>query len=205
MKNYLDELSPEDRVRSRKPSTMEGEGISADFTFAHRCSNRGIDFLQKHGPAVQMPFADIGGMYPVIRQPFAQGVGGKDGTFMKSRKIVFIMTDSQRWDMVNCYRNTGLSTPSSRFFSPRATTRALSRERGATRESTKEAMSLWAWRKQALQEMIKSKLTALQRIDVRGKERPMITSLSPIRMICSNISAELVVSTSRTLGKIRLK
>ena len=49
MKNYLDELSPEDRVRSRKPSTMEGEGISADFTFAHRCSNRGIDFLQKHG------------------------------------------------------------------------------------------------------------------------------------------------------------
>ena len=36
----------------------------------------------------------------------------KDGTFMKSRKIVFIMTDSQRWDMVNCYRNTGLSTPS---------------------------------------------------------------------------------------------
>lgn len=30
---------------------------------------------------------------------------------MKNRKIVVIMTDSQRWDMVNCYRNTGLSTP----------------------------------------------------------------------------------------------
>lgn len=27
------------------------------------------------------------------------------------RKAVLIMTDSQRWDMVNCYRNTGLSTP----------------------------------------------------------------------------------------------
>ncbi|MDL2232270.1 sulfatase-like hydrolase/transferase [Ruminococcaceae bacterium OttesenSCG-928-L11] len=29
----------------------------------------------------------------------------------KSRKIVFIMTDTQRWDMVNCYRETGLKTP----------------------------------------------------------------------------------------------
>lgn len=28
-----------------------------------------------------------------------------------NRKIVFIMTDSQRWDMVNCYRETGLKTP----------------------------------------------------------------------------------------------
>lgn len=30
---------------------------------------------------------------------------------LHSRKIVFIMTDSQRWDMVNCYRETGLKTP----------------------------------------------------------------------------------------------
>lgn len=28
------------------------------------------------------------------------------------RQCVFIMTDSQRWDMVNCYRETGLRTPS---------------------------------------------------------------------------------------------
>ena len=27
------------------------------------------------------------------------------------RKAILIMTDSQRWDMVNCYKNTGLSTP----------------------------------------------------------------------------------------------
>jgi len=30
---------------------------------------------------------------------------------LKSRKIVFIMTDTQRWDMLGCYRKTGLRTP----------------------------------------------------------------------------------------------
>lgn len=30
---------------------------------------------------------------------------------LQNRKIVLIMTDSQRWDMVNCYRETGLKTP----------------------------------------------------------------------------------------------
>ena len=29
----------------------------------------------------------------------------------KKKQMVFIMTDTQRWDMVNCYRETGLSTP----------------------------------------------------------------------------------------------
>ena len=29
----------------------------------------------------------------------------------KKTQIVFIMTDTQRWDMVNCYRETGLRTP----------------------------------------------------------------------------------------------
>ncbi len=30
---------------------------------------------------------------------------------LKNRKIILIMTDTQRWDMVNCYRQTGLQTP----------------------------------------------------------------------------------------------
>ncbi|MCL2645477.1 MAG: sulfatase-like hydrolase/transferase [Phycisphaerales bacterium] len=47
MRNYLEELSPEDRTRSRKMSTNR-DPITADFTFSHRCSNRAIDFLQKH-------------------------------------------------------------------------------------------------------------------------------------------------------------
>lgn len=29
----------------------------------------------------------------------------------KKKQLVFIMTDTQRWDMVNCYRETGLKTP----------------------------------------------------------------------------------------------
>ena len=30
---------------------------------------------------------------------------------LKNRQIIIIMTDTQRWDMVNCYRETGLKTP----------------------------------------------------------------------------------------------
>ncbi|MCG3177926.1 MAG: Choline-sulfatase [Phycisphaerae bacterium] len=48
MRNYVEELSPQDRWRSRQESTIQ-EGVSADFTFAHRCSNRAADFLERHG------------------------------------------------------------------------------------------------------------------------------------------------------------
>lgn len=47
MRCYLQELSDQDRVKSRKSSTNE-EGISEEFTFGHRCSNRAIDFLEKY-------------------------------------------------------------------------------------------------------------------------------------------------------------
>ena len=30
---------------------------------------------------------------------------------LRNRKVVFIMTDSQRHDMCSCYRETGLQTP----------------------------------------------------------------------------------------------
>ncbi len=48
MKNYLDELTPEERLKSRKPETMEQEDIPAEFTFAHRCSNRAVHFLEQY-------------------------------------------------------------------------------------------------------------------------------------------------------------
>ena len=48
MRCYLEELSPEDRVRSRQTRTMYQEEIAADFTFGHRCSQRAIDFLARH-------------------------------------------------------------------------------------------------------------------------------------------------------------
>ena len=48
MRNYLEEFSPEDRVRSRDFKTIYVPDLKADFTFGHRCSNRAIDFLGKH-------------------------------------------------------------------------------------------------------------------------------------------------------------
>lgn len=48
MRNYLEELSPEERYISRQAHTMETQDIPAEFTYGHRCSDRAIDFLQKH-------------------------------------------------------------------------------------------------------------------------------------------------------------
>lgn len=47
MRTYLEELTPEDRVRSRSPATNR-EGIAAEFTFAHRVSERAIEFVRVH-------------------------------------------------------------------------------------------------------------------------------------------------------------
>ena len=47
-RDYLYELSPADRVRSRKTSTNNDPGLTAGFTFGHRCSTRAIDFLSKN-------------------------------------------------------------------------------------------------------------------------------------------------------------
>ena len=49
MHRYLEELSPEDRVRSRQAGTNRDPDLSEDFTFGHRCSKRALDFLAEHG------------------------------------------------------------------------------------------------------------------------------------------------------------
>ncbi|MDH7568975.1 MAG: sulfatase-like hydrolase/transferase [Armatimonadota bacterium] len=49
MRCYLEELTPEERVRSRKTATNRDPNLAAEFTFGHRCSNRAIDFLSRHG------------------------------------------------------------------------------------------------------------------------------------------------------------
>jgi len=48
MRNYLEELTPEDRLRSRTTSTNQDPLLTEDFTFAHRCTNRAVDFLSEH-------------------------------------------------------------------------------------------------------------------------------------------------------------
>lgn len=49
MKCYLDELSVEDRVRSRKPETSFDEDWTEEMTYAHRCSNKAMEFLENKG------------------------------------------------------------------------------------------------------------------------------------------------------------
>ena len=48
MKRYLDELTPEERLKSRKSSTMKTEGVDESFTYAHRCSDRAISYIEKN-------------------------------------------------------------------------------------------------------------------------------------------------------------
>ena len=49
MRNYLDELTPEERYASRQTSTMETQDVPSSFTYAHRCTDRAVRFLQEHG------------------------------------------------------------------------------------------------------------------------------------------------------------
>lgn len=48
MRDYLTELSPEDRIRSRNPKTGADPTWTADMCFGHRVTNRAIDFLARH-------------------------------------------------------------------------------------------------------------------------------------------------------------
>jgi arylsulfatase A-like enzyme len=48
MKCYLDELTDEERVKSRKPETSYEDWLTEDFTYAHRCANRAVDFLNRY-------------------------------------------------------------------------------------------------------------------------------------------------------------
>lgn len=49
MRNYLDELTEEQRIRVRDDKTiMEGDGYGVELTYGRRCSDRAIDFIEKH-------------------------------------------------------------------------------------------------------------------------------------------------------------
>ncbi|MFD7184285.1 sulfatase-like hydrolase/transferase [Streptomyces sp. NPDC059904] len=48
MRTYLEELSPEQRRASRDPATVEDPGVPEEFTYAHRCTERAVEFLEDH-------------------------------------------------------------------------------------------------------------------------------------------------------------
>lgn len=47
MRNYLEELTPEERVRSRTPATNR-DAIPAGFTYGHRVTDRAVEFIHRH-------------------------------------------------------------------------------------------------------------------------------------------------------------
>lgn len=51
MRCFLEELTSEERLLSRKlntPAKIHEHGITEDFTYSHKCSNRAIDFLSQY-------------------------------------------------------------------------------------------------------------------------------------------------------------
>lgn len=48
MRNYLDLMSDEDRFKSRQFETVFNEEVLPAFTFANQCSDKAIDFIEKH-------------------------------------------------------------------------------------------------------------------------------------------------------------
>jgi uncharacterized sulfatase len=48
MRCYLEELSAEDRQKSRKSESAYEPWMSAEFTYAHRCSDRALQFLEEY-------------------------------------------------------------------------------------------------------------------------------------------------------------
>lgn len=49
MRCFLEELTEQERRDSRSFHAMKAKGVTAADTYAHRCSNRAIDFLSRHG------------------------------------------------------------------------------------------------------------------------------------------------------------
>jgi uncharacterized sulfatase len=47
-RDYLEGLTPEDRMRAREAKTSQDPDLQASFTFAYRCSTRAVEFLKKN-------------------------------------------------------------------------------------------------------------------------------------------------------------
>lgn len=48
MRDYLSELSPQDRIRSRDPDTGQDPSWKAEMCYAHRCADRAVDFVTRY-------------------------------------------------------------------------------------------------------------------------------------------------------------
>lgn len=48
MRNYLDLMTEDDRLASRQFETALNHSLPAEFTYAHQCSDKAIDFIENH-------------------------------------------------------------------------------------------------------------------------------------------------------------
>ena len=48
MRRYIEELSDEDKLRSRRSESAYEDWMTEDFTYAHRCSDRALNFMGKY-------------------------------------------------------------------------------------------------------------------------------------------------------------
>lgn len=46
MKCYLEEMTPEDRIKSRKWQTSFEDDMTEEFTYAHKCTDKAVDFIR---------------------------------------------------------------------------------------------------------------------------------------------------------------
>ncbi len=49
MRCYLEEMTEEERVKSRIRETSYGDDMTEEFTYAHRCTDRALKFLEEYG------------------------------------------------------------------------------------------------------------------------------------------------------------
>lgn len=49
MRNYLDEMTEDERFESRQRENMYKKDFPSEYTYGHKCTDKAIDFLQKHG------------------------------------------------------------------------------------------------------------------------------------------------------------
>lgn len=85
MRNYLEELTPEQREASRNAVTADGSPVTSEYTFAHRVTDRAVDFIRRfaqedffltvsydepHGPCMcPEPFASMYEGYDFPKSP----------------------------------------------------------------------------------------------------------------------------------------
>ena len=100
MRNYLEELTEEERVISRQASSMRTRDFSPDFTYAYRCSDRAVDFLNKYGEEDFLLVVSYDEPHDPCICPPPYSRMYEDYTFPKSRAVYDTLEDKPDYQRV---------------------------------------------------------------------------------------------------------